>query len=451
MPGDMPPRPNATHRTGGRASPVAGFLQHLRRDRRGSVSLFFAGSATVLLGCVALATEAGSWYVSRRNAQNAADAAAGAAVLALAGGGNAAAGRLAAEELARRNGFQAATGTTVTVNIPPSAGPFAGDATAAEVVIRQTQSLLLAGLFTDTPPAVQVRAVARAFGTSDVCALALRGSISMGGNSFTSGEGCVLASNNRGTGSISVTGSAEIIADSLSASGTCVGCNSPTAVRLTRPYAEYQPPARNPYAALDDIVQPSFSGCVQVPASGVLTPFDPAKPSAYCGISLSGNKTLTFTPGHYYIRNGGFDIQSGTVLCSGCTGGKGVTIVFTGDPAQIGGPSINANASVTLVAPAANPVDPRYNGVLFHRDDRAPVGSLVTINGGAATTLAGGMYFPTSLVRFNGNAEVRNSSCIALVADTLDFTGTADVYLDVSGCPAYATPVPRTITVRLSE
>jgi hypothetical protein len=298
---------------------------------------------------------------------------------------------------------------------------------------------------------VQVRAVARAVGTSDVCALALRGSISMGGNSFTSGEGCVLASNNRGTGSISVTGSAEIIADSLSASGTCAGCNSPTAVRLSRPYAEYQPPARNPYAALDDIVQPSFNGCVQVPSSGVLTPFNPAQPSAYCGISLNGNRTLTFKPGHYYIRNGSLDIQSGTVLCDGCTGGQGVTIVFTGDPALIGGPSINANASVTLVAPSANPVDARYNGVLFHREERATLGSTVTINGGARTTLAGGMYFPTSLVRFNGNAEVRNSSCIALVADTLDFTGTADVYLDVSGCPAYGTPVARTVTVRLSE
>jgi Flp pilus assembly protein TadG len=435
-----------------------GGLRALRRplrDRRGSVSLFFACGATVLFGCVALATEAGSWYLTRRNAQNAADAAATAAALALANGAAPAGGRLAAEDVAGRNGFRGAAGTTVSVNIPPLAGPQAGDPAAVEVTIRRPQPLLLAGLVTETEPVVQVRSVARVMGLSQVCALALRGSISMGGNSFTSGQGCVLASNSRGTGAIQVTGSAEVVADSLSASGTCVGCNQAGAVRLARPYAEYQPPATNPYAALDNLTQPSFGSarCLTPPSKGgSLVPYNPADPKAYCGtVSLNGNNTLTLSPGHYYIQDGSFDIQSGTVTCPTCTGGQGVTLVFIGSPATIGGPSINANAAVTLVAPAANPVNAAYNGVLFHRVAAAPTGSLVTINGGASTTLAGGMYFPSSLVRFNGNAEVRNSSCISLVADTLDFTGTADVYLDVNGCAARGTPVAQTRTVRLTE
>lgn len=430
-------------------------LRRPLRDRRGSVSLFFASGATVLFGAVALATEAGSWYLTRRNAQNAADAAATAAALALANGAAPASGRAAAEDVAGRNGFRSATGTTVTVNIPPLSGPQAGDPAAVEVTIRQPQHLLLASLVIEAEPVVSVRSVARVMGLSPVCALALRGSMSMGGNSFTSGQGCVLASNNRGVGAIQVTGSAEVIADSLSASGTCVGCNQTGAVRLARPYAEYQPPATNPYAALDSLAQPSFSSarCLTPPSKGgALEPYNPADPKAYCGtISLSGNNTLTLSPGHYYIQNGSFDIQSGTVNCPACTGGQGVTIVFIGSPASIGAPQINANAAVTLVAPAVNPVDTAYNGVLFHRLAAAPTGSLVSINGGASTTLAGGMYFPSSLVRFNGNAEVRNSNCIALVADTLDFTGTADVYLDVNGCAARGTPVAQTRTVRLTE
>ncbi len=428
--------------------------RRLGGDRRGSVSLFFASGATVLFACVALATEAGSWYLARRNAQNAADAAATAGALALANGANAAAGRAAAANLAARNGFATGGETLVTVNIPPLAGPNAGDGTAVEVIIRQTQPLLLAALVTSNEPVVQARAVGRAAGSSEVCALALRGSIAMGGNSFTSGEGCVLASNNRGTGAIQVTGSAEVTADSLSASGTCVGCNSPTAVRLSRPYAEYQPPARNPFAALDDIVQPSFNStqCMPQPTNGVMVPYSAANPRAYCqDVPPNGVKTLTFQPGHYYFNNASLDIQSEKVTCPACTGGAGVTIVFTGNPATIGGPRINANASVNLVAPNANPVNPLYNGVLFHRDARATTTSGVVINGGATTTLSGGMYFPSSLVRFNGNAEVRNSTCIALVADTLDFTGTADVYLDVSGCPGRGTQVPQTVTVRLTE
>ncbi|MFZ1427597.1 MAG: pilus assembly protein TadG-related protein, partial [Geminicoccaceae bacterium] len=42
------------------------------RDRRGATSLIFAVSATIFFGFAALATEGGSWYLARRNAQNAA-------------------------------------------------------------------------------------------------------------------------------------------------------------------------------------------------------------------------------------------------------------------------------------------------------------------------------------------------------------------------------------------
>src|SRR5690606_31782770 len=87
-------------------------------DRRGAVSLIFAAAATAFFGFAALATEAGGWYLVRRNAQNAADAAAraGAVALALATPATRAA-RIAAagNQLAAQNGFAEDAQTTIAV------------------------------------------------------------------------------------------------------------------------------------------------------------------------------------------------------------------------------------------------------------------------------------------------------------------------------------------------
>jgi hypothetical protein len=57
-------------------------------DRRGATAAFFGVAATVVVGFAGLAIEAGYWYGVRRDAQNAADAAAHAASVRLAFGTN---------------------------------------------------------------------------------------------------------------------------------------------------------------------------------------------------------------------------------------------------------------------------------------------------------------------------------------------------------------------------
>lgn len=54
------------------------------RDRRGTVAVMFGLVAVPLIGASALGAEAGFWYVVKREAQNAADAAAYAGALRLA-------------------------------------------------------------------------------------------------------------------------------------------------------------------------------------------------------------------------------------------------------------------------------------------------------------------------------------------------------------------------------
>src|SRR6478609_8238995 len=59
-------------------------MHNLLRCRRGSVALATVIALVPLIGVVALGAEAGSWYVTRQHAQNAADAAAYSGALRLA-------------------------------------------------------------------------------------------------------------------------------------------------------------------------------------------------------------------------------------------------------------------------------------------------------------------------------------------------------------------------------
>src|SRR6266581_6517914 len=59
-------------------------MRNLLRCRRGSVALATVIALVPLIGVVALGAEAGSWYVTRQHAQNAADAAAYSSGLTLA-------------------------------------------------------------------------------------------------------------------------------------------------------------------------------------------------------------------------------------------------------------------------------------------------------------------------------------------------------------------------------
>jgi Flp pilus assembly protein TadG len=432
-------------------------------DRRGATAITFAVTATALIGFAAIATEAGGWYLTRRSAQNAADAGARAGALALVLGpaaGRAAQITASAADLAGQNGFTADGATTLTVNNPPVVGAHVGDGSAVEVTISQRQPVRFTALFMAGPATITTRAVAKAEDGNRACILGLTGGLLMGGNSVTSGPGCVLASNADKTDSISIYGSAEVTAYSLlavggrrSAVGGCAGCAS-SGVHLTKPYTEYQLPLSNPYAALDGkTYSPS---CRAAPSKNATSISPTGLSQAYCSsIELEGNNTLDFAPGTYLFKNASVNIQSGTVTCADCIGGAGVTVVFMGDPAAIGGIKINANAVVTLRAPTANPDDPDFDGVLFFRDPRATTNNTgnpsVRINGGSDTYLFGAMYFPTSYVKFNGNTDMTPSTCTELIGGTVDFTGTANTYVDITGCDVGGTRVPRGQIVRLVE
>jgi Flp pilus assembly protein TadG len=427
-------------------------FRSLLADRRGSTAAMFAAGIVGLFGAFALATDAGVWYAQRRGAQNAADTAASAGVMALAMSGQNAA-RSAAFDVTSRNGFANTVGgaTAVVVNIPPSTGPQSANPTAVEVVVRQRQNMTAAALLLATAPTVEGRSVAILRPAANVCILALTGQVWAGGNVTVNTPNCVIASNRRSGASIDInSGALDINAYSLHAVSRCEDCDS-AQVRLSRRYGEYQPPVADPFAHLQSKTMPSNS-CINLPGgNGVIEPlpYEDNGNKPYCSMQVNGGREMRLRPGTYYIRNGDFGVQGGGIVnCPTCTAGAGVAIVLTGDVNQIGDFKINANSIVNLRAAQAAR-DPAYNGILLYRDARAGYGQTnnpsVSLNGGTSMSLVGGLYFPSTHVRINGNAAV--IACSVVVAASIDFIGNADVV----GCSEVGTTVPQAQMVVVQE
>ncbi len=104
----------------------------------GQALLIIAISMVALIGLIGLAIDGGRLLVLRRDAQNAADAAALASSYALCSGGTVAQVQSAGLAAASANGFQTEDGTTVTVRTPPLNAPDnTCEECAVEVVIQR--------------------------------------------------------------------------------------------------------------------------------------------------------------------------------------------------------------------------------------------------------------------------------------------------------------------------
>ena len=163
---------------------MASMIKRLWNDRRGASAWVVMVAMVPLLGMVSLGTEVGSWHVTRRHAQNAADAAAFAGATALAV--NDPTGPVTAgQAFAKSNGF--VNGGAQTVSITPAGNKVTAVVTQDEKPIF-TQWFVPAG-----PVKIQATAVAEIQTKPGYCMLALN-SLDMSGN-FNFSGGCGLASN----------------------------------------------------------------------------------------------------------------------------------------------------------------------------------------------------------------------------------------------------------------
>lgn len=428
---------------------VIGAGARLRSDESGAMLVVMALMMTLLMGLLGVGVEVGSWYMTRRTLQTAADAAAIAGALEEARG-TAARVTTAATREATRNGAVAAK-DVIRINAPPTSGAYAGDAQAVEAIIVRPEGRLFSAVLSSDAMTISARAVARVRTVGQACVLALdssaSGAITGQGSSTLAMQGCTLAANSTDSAAIKVSGSSSISAQGLwSAGGTSLGGSSN--LNFTTPPVTYSWPLPDPYANLTITEPAGCGGGTNLTVNGAQT----LSPGVYCGnLKFGSQAVVTLNPGTYYIDGGNLDIGAGAqVHCNCPNAGDGITFVLTsrGSASQIGVVSVNGNATVNLRAPSA-PSYP-FPGILLYQDRRSPPNNGSTINGGSNIVMNGAFYFPSTPLSWNGNnATSGASTCVEIVARTVSFSGNSA--LDNSGCAALGVKPVLTTAATLGE
>jgi Flp pilus assembly protein TadG len=433
-------------------------MRNLLRSRRGSAAFATVIALVPLIGVVALGGEAGSWYVTKQHAQNAADGAAysGALTLAcaLANNGLCSSGdtqtvAYRGKEFASQSAFCNAGDTTaypgrqcaaslptgvsqaVAIDIGDYSGgafttPPAGNGNAVRAKVSQQQPGYLAAVLGLTTVNIPTQAIAAVnFLSTPPCALALTGSLSFQGSPNINAPNCGMASNDTANNALDFTGGGmSINLGSLSAAGGCTGAASFCNTALT-----FRPPIINPFATLNSVTMPTLSNC---PSSSSLTAYSAGNPCKNNGVTLTGNGTQTLTGGVYFI--------SGTLTLKGNStiNGTGLFILLPGASFSMKGTgtiSITANASLTNAQlPSALQPDA---GILADMAFWDLDTSNIQIGGNSDISFAGNMYAPNAALTFQGNPVINlggGKGCGELIAKSIAFNGNAT--FDDSGCPA---------------
>jgi hypothetical protein len=450
-------------------------VRNLLRCRRGSVAFATVVALVPLIGVVALGAEAGSWYVTKQHAQNAADAAAYSGGLTLACANSASNTCDTAhdyvyrgKQFAAQNKFCNAgesysgcaslpTGTTQTVQI--DRGTYAGNTwttSATGNFVRATasqhQPAYLAAVLGLSTVDIGARAIVEIKNPKDLCAFGLGPSspaLTIGGSSKITGNGCGLMSDTsvkyNSTPTFNGSGWAvNAVNGCLASVGHCA---------LSVPYNYNMLPATNPLKVLDTeafnsrtgtadplnkMVTTTPSGCpASLPPGITATKCYSVTPNsggtgAYKDLSVSTNDWVDFAPGTYFFYNATIKISGGTVTCNTCTSAatSGVTLVLLGTTSTIS----MTGGTVKLSAAASNLFSHDLDGVLI--DDQAQNANAskiaVNISGGGTSTFGGALYFPYADVSYGGSVQNTNTTCTEVIAKTLTING--DSYLSTQNC-----------------
>ena len=379
-------KPNAADRPAGRLF-----------RRPGNVAVWVLVCLGVLLGVLALGMDGGRLMEERRRDQSAADAAALAAADDLylnyqqnQGADPNGTAKTAALASAQANGYaNDGVSSTVTVNIPPQSGAFAGQANYVEVVIQSNLQGSFSAFFTQGPLPVRARSVARGR-VLNVGLLLLQPS---GGDSLSaSGNAGVQVVN----GPVVIDSSSPLAYDlsgnsSISAAYSDVAGDTAPTGNILGPINTSVPPTADPLAALpapNPADYPVRAASQTSISSGSVT----LQPGVYeGGISVSGQAALTLTPGVYVLDGGGFQV-SGNATATG----DGVMLYNTGG-SLAGSINVSGDGQVNLSPPTGGV----YQGISLFQD--RTVSQTIQISGNGAVQITGMVYAPAATVQLSGN------------------------------------------------
>lgn len=395
--------------------------QRFSRDTRGSIVIIAGMAFPLLVGAMALGTEAGFWYLSQRKLQQTADLVAYSAVVQLRSGRTGSLMVAVAQDIADRNGLQPAI-DTLTVNNPPLTGSYTGSGKAVEVTIVRSQKRYFTLIYSSDPVEIRARAVAEYIQGSNACLLALDptggGAVTVSGSSEVVFEGCDVATNSNDDQAFQMSGG------SVQLSTGCVhsvgGAETTTGLTLTTcsaPRTEV-PVVIDPYSDVED---PEVVGdCADGNLANVSVTPDTGHPlgvgsKRFCGgMSLTGS--VNFAPGLYIVDGGIFKINATAQVT-----GSGVTFFLTGGASL----SYNGGATINLSAPTSGPLA----GLLFYAD-RDDVGVAHKINGNTGSELNGAIYMPSGDLDYSGNFSGGGGGCTQIVTRRVTFSGNSSLQVN---------------------
>ena len=439
--------------------------------RRGAVTPL-AGLCMILMipAIVALAVDGGMLLTERRRAQATADAAAMAAACVLydnypvdQGQGSVGNPSGAALAVASANGY-ANDGITssVTVNIPPQSGIYAGLPSYVEVIVTYYQGRAFSGIFGTGALPVRARAVARGAWTDPnigilVLSYSGKGTLSIQGNgAVTASGGKVIVNSNNPSASMD-TGTGTIVApefditgaDTITGGGQMITQPNPNnifiGVHPTPDPLAYIPAPSDPGPAFvvmhGNTLAPTYTNQSYTLPNGttniykniyVLTPGayggpgEPNLPNFTSGDLVIFQQASAGGSGIYYLSAGGLNANGADLIMDPNTSG-GIMIYNAGTGINDG---INIAGNPSGYVNLSGPTNGIYQGLTFFQARNAS--EPVQLAGNGSFTVVGTIYASDALVKVTGNGGVANIGSQYVSLD-LSLNGNGNVSIVYSG------------------
>jgi hypothetical protein len=432
--------------------------------RTGTILVATALVLSALIGLLGLVIDAGQLMTAYRQTQNDADAAATAVAMdMLSGKSNATAIATGTTFVQQYNGT---TNAAVTINIPPASGPHISNSQYAEAIVSvPVPARFIQVLGFASTRNVTARAVAGWEGNSVAAGIIAldpnaRPGINLVGNGNLNVNGTVIVNSNGGGlnqngqainngnsgNAITTTGNGKLSARDIESVG---GVNNTSKITNfvggdpTSPLHTGVVPQADPFLSLPSPTTANGAvatnyGAISLSGNSSVT----LSPGVYSSISVSANVNVTLNPGIYIIKGGGLSMSGNSTLTgsnvmlyntgsdyNASTGlpdsGDGSNAPPASGNATFGSVSITGNAMLN-VTPYTT-VNSPFDGLVFYQR-RLNTQPLTLSGNGSSDVLKGTVYAKWAALDLSGNGTFNSQ----FVVQSVNLNGNGNLTLDIT-------------------
>jgi hypothetical protein len=451
------------------------FKQNSRE--RGSIAIVAAVSMVGLLGFTGMAIDVGYLQWTRVRIQDAADAAAMAALITAENGGASSAVTTAGTNNAQLNGFtNGSNGVTVTVNSPPLQGTLQGQTNAVEAIVTETVPTFFMGMFNQG--SIKINGYASGAYPSSASGSGYDQNVSTSGSGSSSGCVYILDTNSSDSQVFNIQGSSPafncgVVVESPNSqavylsgaetvtigTGYTLGVVGPSSCTAAQPATQSN--CGIDYTSNQDYIcstgSSSCAAAAEPTANGIASPGDPLSnvstptasgstmqyknywdmnskpvnnsisPGVYCGgftIGNNGGATYTLQSGTYFVAGGTLSFQSQAVIQ-----GSGVTFVLTSPSLLTANYGVTCPATNLYTGQGTTSISPTSTTMAKVNITGQATVTLSAPASGATSGVVGMLFFEDrnsttdNAPSINGNSTTALNGALYFKNSSLTFTG----------------------------